>query len=138
MSRHDSFFGSIVTQVALAIYLIVTGLCLFGIGSSISSEEINALTSIFKNAKVINYIIGALLIGYGIFLLLKTLMPGFDLGNLDNIIRLVAIVLWILITVLSLYNNRGDLASSSKILHWLLVLAKNAFIIGGLLSTNDR
>lgn len=138
MSRSDGFLATIVTQVALALYLIVTGLCLFGVGSSISSEEINALTSIFKSAKVINYIIGALLIAYGIFLLVKTFMPGFDLGNLDNIIRLVAIILWILITVLSLYNNRADLAGGARILHWLLVLAKNAFIIGGLLLTNDR
>ena len=68
MSRSDGFLATIVTQVALALYLIVTGLCLFGVGSSISSEEINALTSIFKSAKVINYIIGALLIAYGIFL----------------------------------------------------------------------
>jgi uncharacterized membrane protein YphA (DoxX/SURF4 family) len=137
MAKQQRTLGVFIIQLALAIYFVVTGLCLFGIGGSISSDEINALTELFgKAAKVLDIIIGILLIACGVMFLIKAF--GVDLGKLDDIVKYVTLILWIVITVIALIENIGDFsAGNNQWLHWFLVLAKNALIIGGVLTIKN-
>lgn len=136
MAKQQRTLGVFIIQLALAIYFVVTGLCLFGIGGSISSDEINALTELFgKAAKVLDIIIGILLIACGVMFLIKAF--GVDLGKLDDIVKYVTLILWIVITVIALIENLKDFNAGNNWLHWFLVLAKNALIIGGVLTIKN-
>lgn len=135
MSKQRSSLGSVIVQLALAIYLVVTGVCLFGVGRSISSEEIKGVTSFFKDiSPAINIVIAILLIVCGVVFLLKVF--SLDLGKLDDLIKYVTLIVWIVVTVVTLLTYMKEL-SSILALHWLLVLAKNGLIIGGILCIKD-
>ncbi len=135
MAKQQRTWGIFIIQLALAIYFVVTALCLFGIGSSISSEEVKALTSLFGSAaKVINIILGILLIVCGFCFCIKAI--GIDLAKFDDFIKYTTLVLWIIITVAALIFYRTDF-SSGNWLHWFLSLAKNALIIGGILTIKN-
>ena len=135
MSRQRNSLGSVIVQLALAIYLVVTGVCLFGVGRSISSEEIKGVTSFFKDiSPAINIVIAILLIVCGVVFLLKVF--SLDLGKLDDLIKYVTLIVWIVVTVVTLLTYMKEL-SSILALHWLLVLAKNGLIIGGILCIKD-
>ena len=135
MSKQKSSLGSVIVQLALAIYLVVTGVCLFGVGRSISSEEIKGVTSFFKDiSPAINIVIAILLIVCGVIFLLKVF--SLDLGKLDDLIKYVTLIVWIVVTVVTLLTYMKEL-SSILALHWLLVLAKNGLIIGGILCIKD-
>ena len=132
MSTQRRTFGIFIIQIALAIYLFITGLCLFGVGKSISSDEIQGVTSFFKGgARVMDYIIAALLIVCAVMFFIKAL--GLDFGKVDDIVKIVTLIVWIVVTVVTLI---GEL-SSVKALHWLLVLAKNCLIIGGIMTIKN-
>ena len=77
MAKQQRTIGIFVIQIALAIYLVITGLCLVtGIGKSISSSEIAAVTNIFKNAnlaKVVSIIVGIVLIVCGVMFAVKAI-----------------------------------------------------------------
>lgn len=136
MSKQRSSLGSVIVQLALAIYLVVTGVCLFGVGRSISSEEIKGVTSFFKDiSPAINIVIAILLIVCGVVFLLKVF--SLDLGKLDDLIKYVTLIVWIVVTVVTLITYMKEL-SSILALHWLLVLAKNGLIIGGILCIKDN
>ncbi len=136
MSKPRSSLGSVIVQLALAIYLVVTGVCLFGVGRSISSEEIKGVTSFFKDiSPAINIVIAILLIVCGVIFLLKVF--SLDLGKLDDLIKYVTLIVWIVVTVVTLITYMKEL-SSILALHWLLVLAKNGLIIGGILCIKDN
>ncbi len=136
MSKQRSSLGSVIVQLALAIYLVVTGVCLFGVGRSISSEEIKGVTSFFKDiSPAINIVIAILLIVCGVIFLLKVF--SLDLGKLDDLIKYVTLIVWIVVTVVTLITYMKEL-SSILALHWLLVLAKNGLIIGGILCIKDN
>lgn len=139
MAKSEKGFGAFIIQLALALYLAVTGICLLGVGSSISSTEIQALTGLFQGgAKVINIIVGIALIVFGVIVCIKALAPKFDLGVFDNVLKAIALILWLIVTFLSLWANRNDLVSGgSAILHWLLIAAKNAFIIGAIIDASS-
>ncbi len=133
--KQQRTIGVFIIQLALAIYLVITGLCLFGIGGSISSAEIQGVTSFFKGgASAVEYVIGILLIACGVVFCLKAL--GFDFGKADDLIKYITLVVWIVVTAVTLISLIGEL-SSIKALHWLLVLAKNALIIGGILTIKN-
>lgn len=133
--KQQRTIGVFIIQLALAIYLVITGLCLFGIGGSISSSEIQGVTSFFKGgANAVEYVIGVLLIACGAVFFLKAL--GLDFGKADDIIKYVTLIVWIVVTVVTLISIIGEL-SSVLALHWLLVLAKNALIIGGILTIKN-
>ncbi len=135
MSRQRNSLGSVIVQLALAIYLVVTGVCLFGVGRSISSEEIKGVTSFFKDiSPAINIVIAILLIVCGVVFLLKVF--SLDLGKLDDLIKYITLIVWIVVTVVTLIAYHKEL-SSIMALHWLLVLAKNGLIIGGILCIKD-
>ena len=135
MSRQRNSLGSVIVQLALAIYLVVTGVCLFGVGRSISSEEIKGVTSFFKDiSPAINIVIAILLIVCGVVFLLKVF--SLDLGKLDDLIKYITLIVWIVVTAVTLIAYHKEL-SSIMALHWLLVLAKNGLIIGGILCIKD-
>ncbi|MBQ3799344.1 MAG: hypothetical protein II837_03510, partial [Treponema sp.] len=65
--KQQRTIGVFIIQLALAIYLVITGLCLFGIGGSISSSEIQGVTAFLKGgAHAVSLIIGILLIACGV------------------------------------------------------------------------
>ncbi len=133
--KQQRTIGVFIIQLALAIYLVITGLCLFGIGGSISSSEIQGVASFFKvGANVVTYVIGVLLMACGAVFCLKAF--GLDLGKADDLIKYITLCVWIVVTVVTLISLIGEL-SSIKALHWLLVLAKNALIIGGILTIKN-
>ena len=135
MSKQRRTIGIFIIQLALAVYLFITGLCLFGIGSSISSEEIKGVTQFFtKISSVLNIIIAILLVVCGVMFFLKAL--GLDFGKVDDYVKIITLVVWIVVTVVTLLGLIGDLAGI-KALHWLLVLAKNSLIIGGILTIKN-
>ena len=138
MAKQQRTIGIFVIQIALAIYLVITGLCLVtGIGKSISSSEIAAVTNIFKNAnlaKVVSIIVGIVLIVCGVMFAIKALIT--DLGKLDDFFKYFTLIVWIVVTVITLINNFDDF-KTGQVLHWLLILAKNALIIGGILTIKN-
>ncbi len=136
MAKQQRTFGVMIIQLALAIYMVVTGLCLTGkIGSSISSEEITAVAKKFGSiSSALIIVIGILLIFCGVAFLIK--LFGVDFGKLDDLVKYITLVVWIVVTVVTLISLSGEL-SSIKALHWLLVLAKNALIIGGILTVKN-
>ena len=104
MSKQRSSLGSVIVQLALAIYLVVTGVCLFGVGRSISSEEIKGVTSFFKDiSPAINIVIAILLIVCGVIFLLKVF--SLDLGKIDDLIKYVTLIVWIVVTVVTLITS---------------------------------
>ena len=135
MATQRRTFGIFIIQIALAIYLFITGLCLFGVGKSISSDEIQGVTSFFKGgARVMDYIIAALLIVCAVMFFIKAL--GIDFGKVDDVVKIVTLIVWIVVTVVTLIGLVGEL-SGVKALHWLLVLAKNCLIIGGIMTIKN-
>ena len=135
MAKQRRTIGIFIIQVALAIYLFITGLCLFGLGQSISSEEIKGVTNFFKGgASILNIIIGILLVVCAVMFLIKAF--GFDFGKVDDIVKIITLVVWIIVTVVTLIGLAGELGGI-KALHWLLVLAKNCLIIGGIMTIKN-
>jgi len=153
MAKQIRTIGISITQIALSIYLVITALCLFPFvkAASISSAEVQALTNIFNKwptlELVVNIIIGVILFIGGLMLCVKAFTElinpenkGIDFGKFDDIVRRIIICLWIIVTIVALiYYAKPDFTDSNKwqILHWFLSLAKNALIIGGLLTLKD-
>ncbi|MBQ1832205.1 MAG: hypothetical protein II563_10540 [Treponema sp.] len=139
MAKQQRTIGVFVLQLALAIYLVVTGLCLVAptLGRSISSEEIRAVAEIFKNpniGKIISIVVGVVLIVCGVMFAIKALFT--DLGKIDDVFKYVTLIVWIVVTVITLINCFSDFKNGA-VMHWLLVLAKNALIIGGILTIKN-
>ncbi|MBO4546909.1 MAG: hypothetical protein J5700_04945 [Treponema sp.] len=136
MAKQPRTWGIFVCQLSLAIYFVVTAICLITrVGSSISSAEINAVAALFgKAAPVISVLIGIILAVCGIMFAFKAF--GIDFGKIDDYIKYVTIVLWIIITVITLIFYIKEW-TSVLVLHWLLVLAKNALIIGSTLTIKN-
>lgn len=136
MAKQPRTWGIFIAQLALSIYLIVTAICLITkVGSSISSAEINAVAGLFgKAAPVISVLIGIILGVCGITFAFKAF--GIDFGKFDDYVKYVTIVLWIIVTVITLIFYIKEW-TSVLVLHWLLVLAKNALIIGSILTIKN-
>ena len=136
MAKQPRTWGIFVCQLALAIYFVVTAACLIlKIGSSISSAEITAVAALFgKAAPVISIAIGIILGVCGIMFALKAF--GMDFEKFDDYVKYVTIVLWIIVTVITLIFYIKEW-TSILVLHWLLVLAKNALIIGATLTIKN-
>lgn len=150
MAKQVRTIGISIIQIALSVYLIVTGICLVapGVGRSISSTEITAFLAFARNGDVIRIlaiVVGVLLLLGGLLLFVKAITAAFnsrnkgvDFNKLDDIVRRIIIVLWIIVTVIALiYYAKIDFKDSHLLLHWFLSLAKNCLIIGGLLTIKD-
>lgn len=82
MAKQQRTWGIFISQLALALYFIVTAFCLITrAGSSISSAEIEAITRVFgKGAYIVNVIVGIVLLLCGIMFALKAF--GMDFGKI--------------------------------------------------------
>ena len=139
MAKQQRTWGVFIIQLALAIYFVITGLCLVApkLGSSISSSEIEALTRVFNDAtvtRVVNMIIGILLLVCGGCFLIKALIT--DLKKFDDVIKYITLIVWIVVTVVALIYYLKDFKNGTA-MHWFLSLAKNALIVGGILTIKN-
>lgn len=134
MAKQQRTWGIFISQLALAVYFIVTAICLITqVGSSISSSEIQAVVGLFgKAAPVLGILIGIILLVCGVMFACKAF--GLDFGKVDDAFKYITLVIWIIITLVTLiFYARVDFKQAVLVLHWLLSLAKNALIIGGIL-----
>ena len=128
--------GAILIRIALAAYFIITGLCMLGVGGSVKASEAGAaIMEIFSGdlAKIIVIIVGVLLLVGG-FCIAVTLFH--DLGTFENTIMIILTVLWIVIAVVADGFSRsfGVKNLDKNAMFWILNVAKDLLIIGGLLS----
>lgn len=137
MAKQQRTIGVFVIQLALAVYFIVTSLCMFGLGSSISEGEVVGVTKLFGDAgKILQIAIGVLLMVCGVCFFIKAI--GIDLGKFDDVIKYVTLIVWIVVTVAALiYYAKTDFNKGNGWLHWCLALAKNCLIVGGILTVKN-
>lgn len=120
--------GPVVIQIALAIYFAITGLCLFSLGTSVSSEQISQALSILNvNTKILRIILGVIILFCAVILILKLFV---NTGTFGAIMMYVTLFFWIAVTVIVLC---ATWKTNVSLLAWFLSLSKNALIIGGLM-----
>ena len=123
-------------RIALAVYFIITGLCILGVGNSVMSSQAGAaIYKIFSGdlAKIIGIIIAILFIIGGVCVAITIFR---DLGNWDNTVMLILTVLWIVIAVIAdVFTKKFGIGNlEDDAITWILNVAKDLLIIGGLLS----
>ena len=128
--------GALLLRIALAAYFIITGLCMLGVGGSIKSSEAGAaIYEIFSGdlAKILVIVVAILLLIGGVCIAITIFR---DLGNWDNTVMLVLTILWIVIAVVADIFSRsfGVSKLDGDAMFWILNVAKDLLIIGGLLS----
>ena len=128
--------GALFLRIALAAYFIITGLCMLGVGGSIKSSEAGAaIYEIFSGdlAKIVAIAVAIVLLIGGVCVAITIFR---DLGNWDNTVMLVLTILWIVIAVVADVFSRsfGVNKLDGNAMFWILNVAKDLMIIGGLLS----
>ena len=128
--------GALFLRIALAAYFIITGLCMLGVGGSIKSSEAGAaIYEIFSGdlAKIVAIIVAIVILIGGVCIAITIFR---DLGNWDNTVMLILTVLWIVIAVVADVFSRsfGVSKLDGDAMFWILNVAKDLLIIGGLLS----
>ncbi len=128
--------GALLLRIALAAYFIITGLCMLGVGGSIKSSEAGAaIYEIFSGdlAKILVIVVAILLLIGGVCIAITIFR---DLGSWDNTIMLIITILWIVIAVVADIFSRsfGVSKLDGDAMFWILNVAKDLLIIGGLLS----
>lgn len=128
--------GALLLRIALAAYFIITGLCMLGVGGSIKSSEAGAaIYEIFSGdlAKVLVIVVAILLLIGGVCIAITIFR---DLGAWDNTVMLVITVIWIVVAVVADVFSRsfGVKNLDGNAMFWILNVAKDLMIIGGLLS----
>ena len=128
--------GALFIRIALAAYFIITGLCMLGVGGSIKSSEAGAaIYEIFSGdlAKIVAIAVAIVLLIGGVCVAITIFR---DLGNWDNTVMLVLTILWIVIAVVADVFSRsfGVNKLDGNAMFWILNVAKDLLIIGGLLS----
>ena len=128
--------GALLLRIALAAYFIITGLCMLGVGGSIKSSEAGAaIYEIFSGdlAKIIAILVAVVILLGGICIAITIFR---DLGSFDNTVMLILTVLWIVIAVIADVFSRsfGVNKLDGNAMFWILNVAKDLLIIGGLLS----
>ena len=128
--------GALFLRIALAAYFIITGLCMLGVGGSIKSSEAGAaIYEIFSGdlAKIVAIIVAIVLLIGGVCIAITIFR---DLGNWDNTVMLILTVIWIVIAVVADVFSRsfGVGKLDGNAMFWILNVAKDLLIIGGLLS----
>ena len=128
--------GALLLRIALAAYFIITGLCMLGVGGSIKSSEAGAaIYEIFSGdlAKIIAILVAVVILLGGICIAITLFR---DLGSFDNTVMLILTVLWIVIAVIADVFSRsfGINKLDGNAMFWILNVAKDLLIIGGLLS----
>ena len=128
--------GALFLRIALAAYFIITGLCMLGVGGSIKSSEAGAaIYEIFSGdlAKIVAIVVAIVLLIGGVCIAITIFR---DLGNWDNTVMLIITVIWIVIAVVADVFSRsfGVGKLDGNAMFWILNVAKDLLIIGGLLS----
>ena len=128
--------GALFLRNALAAYFIITGLCMLGVGGSIKSSEAGAaIYEIFSGdlAKIVAIVVAIVLLIGGVCIAITIFR---DLGNWDNTVMLIITVIWIVIAVVADVFSRsfGVNKLDGNAMFWILNVAKDLLIIGGLLS----
>lgn len=128
--------GALFLRIALAAYFIITGLCMLGVGGSIKSSEAGAaIYEIFSGdlAKIVAIIVAIVILIGGVCIAITIFR---DLGNWDNTVMLILTVIWIVIAVVADVFSRsfGVGKLDGDAMFWILNVAKDLLIIGGLLS----
>ena len=128
--------GALFLRIALAAYFIITGLCMLGVGGSIKSSEAGAaIYEIFSGdlAKIVAIVVAIVLLIGGVCIAITIFR---DLGNWDNTVMLIITVIWIVIAVVADVFSRsfGVNKLDGNAMFWILNVAKDLLIIGGLLS----
>ena len=97
MSSAQKNFGVILLQIALALFLVVSGIAVLQGGNG--GDVGVAVNSIIKGdiARIVVYAIGVCELLAGVFLIIRFFMPT---GNLADILLLIIIIAWIVIVVL--------------------------------------
>ena len=128
--------GALFLRIALACYFIITGLCMLGVGGSVKASEAGAaIYEIFSGdlAKILVIVVAILLLLGGVCIAITIFR---DLGNFDNTIMLVLTIIWIVIAVVAdvFSKSFGVNKLDGNAMFWILNVAKDLLIIGGLLS----
>ena len=128
--------GALFLRIALAAYFIITGSCMLGVGGSIKSSEAGAaIYEIFSGdlAKIVAIVVAIVLLIGGVCIAITIFR---DLGNWDNTVMLILTVIWIVIAVVADVFSRsfGVNKLDGNAMFWILNVAKDLLIIGGLLS----
>ena len=128
--------GALFIRIALAAYFIITGLCMLGVGGSVKASQAGAaIYEIFSGdlAKILVIVVAILLLIGGVCIAITIFR---DLGSWDNTIMLIITVLWIVIAVVADIFSRsfGVSKLDGDAMFWILNVAKDLLIIGGLLS----
>jgi uncharacterized membrane protein YphA (DoxX/SURF4 family) len=128
--------GALLLRIALAAYFIITGLCMLGVGGSIKSSEAGAaIYEIFSGdlAKVLVIVVAILLLIGGVCIAITIFR---DLGAWDNTVMLVITIIWIVVAIVADVFSRsfGVKNLDGNAMFWILNVAKDLMIIGGLLS----
>ncbi|MBD5427208.1 MAG: hypothetical protein HDR38_06645 [Treponema sp.] len=126
--------GVMLTQVALALYLTVTGLFTLGLGGNRSSSELTRAVKALLNgdlANVVVILLGVVVLVCGIMLILRFF---WNPGTLDGLFKLITLIVWIVVTVVIDVCGFGSFHS---IWEWILSVAGNLLIIGALLVVHD-
>lgn len=128
--------GALFLRIALAAYFIITGLCMLGVGGSVKASQAGAaIYEIFSGdlAKIVAIIVAIVILIGGVCVAITIFR---DLGNWDNTVMLILTVLWIVIAVVADVFSRsfGVNKLDGDAMFWILNVAKDLLIIGGLLS----
>ena len=128
--------GAVFIRIALAAYFIITGLCMLGVGGSVKASQAGAAVyEIFNGdlAKIIAIVVAIVILIGGICVAITIFR---DLGNFDNTAMLILTVLWIIIAVVAdvFTSSFGVSKLDGNAMFWILNVAKDLLIIGGLLS----
>ncbi|MBD5446636.1 MAG: hypothetical protein HDR32_02540 [Treponema sp.] len=126
--------GVMLTQIALALYLTVTGLFTLGLGGNRSSSELTRAVKALLNgdlANVVVILLGVVVLVCGIMLILRFF---WNPGTLDGLFKLITLIAWIVVTVVIDICGFGSFPS---IWQWILSVAGNLLIIGALLVVHD-
>ncbi len=128
--------GALFIRIALAAYFIITGLCMLGVGGSVKASQAGAaIYEIFSGdlAKIVAIFVAIILLLGGICIAVTIFR---DLGNFDNTIMIVLTVIWVIIAVVAdvFSKSFGVNKLDGNAMFWILNVAKDLLIIGGLLS----
>lgn len=123
--------GILFIQIALAVLFIFTGLALLLNKGFFSANEMSsAIRKIFSNgnvARILEIVLGVLLIVAGVFEVCHILGKGF--GSIDDLVGLIVLIAYIVVAVL-VDVLRLDLGHSG----WWIDVARDLLIIGGILA----
>ena len=135
MSSAQKNFGVILLQIALALFLVVSGIAVLQGGNG--GDVGVAVNSIIKGdiARIVVYAIGVCELLAGVFLIIRFFMPT---GNLADILLLIIIIAWIVIVVLLDILGRGGLLdgafrSFNLIIAFFRNLSSHLLVLGALL-----